>query len=803
MVTNQKECECARDPIVLAVVGNYLPRRCGIATFTSDLCNSMKTELNEIGGDVFAVAMDDQPNGYDYPPMVRLEIRQHVAADYRMAADYLNVSCADVVLIEHEFGIYGGEAGNYLNGLLGALRKPVIMTMHTVVPPQTESHRNMMERIIHTAERLVVMSQQGEHLLKNEYKTPDHKIAQIPHGIHDIPFVDPNFFKDELNVAGRRTILTFGLISPSKGLDLMIQAMPKIVEQYPDAIYMILGATHPHILQHSGEQYRESLIQMTKDLGVENNVMFINKFVELDELFRYIGAADVYVTPYPNKEQATSGTLAYAIGAGKAVVSTPYWHAEEMLSEGRGRLVDFGSSEKLADAIINLFDDEVERHAIRKRAYMYGRNMLWSQVAKDYIDLSHYVLRHRRENIAHFGRIICGNGNGDGNGNASEPKRLYLPEIKLYHLQNLTDRVGLYQHATCSIPQRQYGYCTDDNARALVFMGMHWSLYEDRSIMGLINAYLGFLMDAFNPQTRRFKNFMSYDLKWLDANGTEDSHGRALWGLGSIIPEAPTKAVMIPASRLFLEAIGTSLSFEYPRAIAYALVGIHCYLRRFNGDTEVRRIREQLARRLLERFNARKPDWVWTDDLVSYANARIPHALLLSGQWIPDDTMVQVGLESLEWLLKIQTGEEGQLSLIGNQGWYSYGSDKARFDQQPIDAMTLVEACIEAYNLTRDQRWADNARRCYEWFLGRNDLNLPLYDFVTGGCCDGLRCTGINENQGAESTLSWLISVAAMHQMRRHLDQTLAKKTIRDTAIPRWIMPQNIVDVGVPEPIEV
>jgi glycosyltransferase involved in cell wall biosynthesis len=785
MVNDKREGECPRDPIILAVVGNYLPRRCGIATFTAGLCTSMKAELTDIGGDVFAVAMDDQPGGYDYPQMVKLEIRQDVAADYRMAADYLNFSSADVVIVEHEFGIFGGDAGSYLTGLLNALRKPVIVTLHTVLSSPAASYRNMMERIIHASERLVVMSSHGEQMLKDIYHVPKHKIAMIPHGIPDVPFVDPNFFKDDLNVAGRRTVLTFGLLSPNKGIEHMIRAMPRVVERYPDAMYMVLGATHPNILLSSGESYREGLMQMAGELGVSRNVTFINEFVSNEDLCRYIGAADVYVTPYVHREQITSGTLAYAIGAGKAVISTPYWHAEELLADGRGRLVDFGSSENLADAIINLFEDEVERHAIRKRAYMYARNMLWPEVARNYIDLAHHTLRHRYEKPRHISRNSLGNTAGSSN-RSEQKRREYLPEIKLIHLRNLTDRVGLFQHAKYTLPHREFGYCTDDNARALAFMGLHWSLYEDRLILPLIHTYLGFLLDAFNSQTRRFRNFLSYDLKWLDTNGTEDSHGRALWGLGSIIPESPTKAIMVPASRLFLDAIGASLSFEHSRAIAYALVGIHYYLRRFNGDTEVRRIREQLARRLFEKFNARKPEWVWPDDLVSYANARIPHALLLSGQWIPDRRMVDVGLDSLDWLLRIQTGDDGQLSLIGNQGWFTPGGVKARFDQQPIDAMTLVEACIEAYHATQDQRWIDDARRSYEWFLGRNDLNIPLYDFVTGGCCDGLRCTGVNENQGAESTLSWLIALAAMHRMRRYLDQEEEKKASAETVIPQW-----------------
>ncbi len=761
------------DSIILAVVGTYPPRRCGIATFTADLCNSIKANQNGIG-DVFAVAMDDVSKGYDYPPMVKLEIRHDITGDYRMAADYLNLTSADVVIVQHEFGIFGGEAGCYLNGLFSGLRKPVIATLHTQMANPRPEYRGVMDKIVHSCERLVVLSRRGETLLKDIYGVPEGKIAFIPHGIPDVPFVDPNFYKDELGFAGRRSILTFGLLSPNKGIEVMIKAMPRIIRKYPDALYIILGATHPNVLQYSGERYREGLIQMAEEYGVMNNILMINKFVEFEELCKYIGAADIYVTPYLNKEQISSGTLSYALGAGKAVVSTPYWYAEELLADGRGRLVEFGNSTMFADTIINLFEDEVERHAMRKRAYMFARNMLWAQVGQNYINLAHDVIRHRYEKPRHVSRGF-------------EQRPTYLPEIKLQHLRGLTDRVGLFQHAKYAIPHRQHGYCTDDNARGLVFLGMHWALFEDRSIMPLINTCLSFLLDAFNDKTKRFKNFMSYDLKWLDDLGTEDSHGRSLWGLGSLVPDAPTQAIMILASRLFLEGLGAAINLEHPRAIAYTLVGIHCYLRKFNGDTEVRRIREHLAHKLLDRFKNRQPDWPWCDDNVTYANARLPHALILSGQWIPHAEMVECGLESLRWLLKVQTGTEGQLSLIGNRGWWVRGQDKARFDQQPIDAMTLVEACIEAYNATNDKHWVDEARRCFEWFLGRNDLNVPLYDFVTGGCRDGLHSTGVNENQGAESTLSWLIALSSMYLLKRRLEQVTEKKVVVESTIPRWI----------------
>jgi glycosyltransferase involved in cell wall biosynthesis len=774
MISINKDVEACSipDPIVLGVVGTYLPRRCGIATFTSDLCNSIRGILNG-PGEVFAVAMDDIPKGYDYPSMVRMEIRTQEPADYRMAADYLNLSPANVIVVQHEFGIFGGPAGNYINHLLGALKKPVITTLHTILAKPTPEYRNSFERVLRFSERLVVMSRHGEKMLHEVYKVPQNKIAFIPHGIPDVPFIDPNFHKDEFHIAGRRAILTFGLIGPGKGIELMIQALPKVVENHPDVVYIVLGATHPGVLLHSGEKYRTGLEQMVRDRGVSDNVIFVNKFVELAELCRYIEAADIYVTPYPNQEQSTSGTLAYAIGAGKAVVSTPYWYAQELLADGQGELINFGDHRALSETINRLLADEVERHAMRKRAYLFARNMVWNQVAREYIDLAHHVINHRFEKPVPL--ILSERIN---------PKSVDLPEINLQHLQTITDRVGLIQHAKDTIPDRQYGYSTDDNGRGLVFLALHWSLYQDRSILPLLNTYLSFVVDAYNEKERRFRNFLSYDLKWSPEFG-EDTHARALWGLGALVPEAPNHEILVAASRLFLHALPPVTGFEHPRAIAYALIAIHCYLQKFNGDTQVRQIREHLARRLMERFHTHKAeDWVWFNDVVSYANAKIPHALILAGQWIPDNEMLQMGLECLNWLLKVQTGPDSQLSLIGNHGWWSRGGNKAHFDQQPIDTTTFVQACLEAYHSTHDPVWADHAQRCFEWFLGRNDLNVPLYDEAIGGCRDGLHSTGVNENQGAESTLSWLIALASMYLFKRQVEQGLDKEVLVEVHYP-------------------
>lgn len=761
-LTNTEDKDLPKWDIRIAVVGNYLPRQCGIATFTADLCNAIRTHLTR-KENIFVIAMDDIPEGYDYPEIVKIEIRAEMIKDYKRAADYINISAADIVIIQHEFGIFGGEAGSYLIELLEALKKPVITTLHTILDKPAPEYSYVMKQLINNSEKLVVMSHRGRQMLHDIYNVPFDKAVYLPHGIPDIPFIDPNYYKDEFGLEGKYTILTFGLLSPGKGIENMIKAMARIVDKFPNAVYIVLGATHPHIKRRYGEQYRNELIRLAKDLNVQENVIFINKFVEFEELCKWIALADVYVTPYLNRQQIVSGTLSYAVGAGKAVVSTPYWYAEELLAEQRGILVECKDDKGLAEAVCKLLSDDVYRHRIRKNAYLFGRNMTWNKVGLEYIKLADEVVRSRSENPKPL----------------RKSKRLYdqrpdeLPEINLQHLLVLTDRVGIWQHAKYATPWRKYGYCTDDVSRGLVFTAMYWLLYEDEKILPIIHTYLSFIYDAFNAEKRRFRNFLSHDLKWLDEIGTEDTYGRTLWGLGSIIANAPNYSILALANRLFLEALPSAFDLKTLRAIAYTLLGIHYYLKRFNVDTEVRRIRKILAEKLLAAYKSNMDkDWIWCEDILTYANARVPQALIVSGQWIPDNTMIQIGLDSLKWLLEVQTGENGQLSLIGNKGWWKKGGKRARFDQQPIDAVALVQACIDAYNVTGEDLWIREARRCFEWFLGRNDLNLPMYDFITGGCRDGLGSSNVNENQGAESTLSWLISLAAMHILNKQLEQS-------------------------------
>lgn len=733
-------------------VGNYLPRRCGIATFTTDLCEAVAREAPWVR--CSAVVMNDVPEGYRYPDRVRFEVAQNRIADYRLVADFLNMNHVDIVCLQHEYGIFGGPAGSHLLVMLAELRMPVITTLHTVLKDPGDNERRVLLRLAEYSDRLVVMSERAVEFLQDLYAVPHEKIALLPHGIPDVPFIDPNYYKDQFGVEGRKVVLTFGLLSPGKGIENMIEALPEVVQRHPDIAYLVLGATHPAVKRESGEQYRLGLQRRAQQLGVAEHVIFHNRFVELEELCEFLGAADVYVTPYLNEAQITSGTLAYALGTGNAVVSTPYWYAQEMLADGRGTLVPFGDTQALAEAVNGYFDDEVHRHATRKRAYEYTRNMVWKAVARQYLDLFAQCREERRRKPRRAVR--------------ARPVRHTerdLPDLNLTHLRLLTDDTGILQHAHFTVPDRRHGYCCDDNARALIVALMARQLLPEDGQLDLLSArYLTFLEYAFNEDTGRFRNFMTYDRRWLEEEGSEDCHARSLWGLGYAVALSNKPGQTALALTLFDRALPALETFRSPRAWAFALVGIHAYLRRFSGDSEVRRIRELLAARLHAQFRDNgTDDWPWLEDVVAYANGKLPQALLLSGQWLQRGDMVDTGLQALEWLLRIQTASEGHFSPIGATGWYHRGGPRARFDQQPVEAEAMVEACIEAHHVTGEERWLEEAHRCFQWFLGRNDLGLPLYDDSTGGCRDGLQPERANQNEGAESTLAWLQSLCLLY----------------------------------------
>jgi hypothetical protein len=634
---------------------------------------------------------------------------------------------------------------------------PVVTTLHTILKDPAPDYREVMNKLAALSDKLIVMSKKGMEFLMDIYSVPEEKIAFIHHGIPDTPFIDPNFYKDQFGVEGKKVLLTFGLLSPSKGIEYVIKALPAVIKRHPDIAYIILGATHPHVLKVDGEEYRISLQQLAQNLKVSEHVIFQNRFVELKELCEFLGTADLYITPYTEEAQITSGTLAYAMGTGKATISTPYWYASEMLSDGRGRIVPFNNSEAFAEQIIDLFDHDVERHNIRKKAYTFCREAIWKEVARKYLQVFTEVRQERAQysQPRYYLKSI------------KSVSTLELPELKLDHLKTLSDDTGILQHANFTIPDRTHGYCTDDNARALLvsITAKQFLFPDDELLNTLSNRYLSFLQYAFNDVNGRFRNFMSYDRRWSEEQGSEDSHGRAIWGIGMAVAnvEDPGQHAMI--TTLFDKAIKHVDKINDPRALAFALVGIHAYLRKFSGDSGVRRVREVMANKLFEKFkkNATKT-WPWFEDILTYVNGRPPHALLLAGQWLQRGDMVGMGLRALEWLAEIQI-ENGYFVPVGNNGWYVKNGNKARFDQQPVEAYSMIEASIEAFNVTRDKKWIETAITCFNWFLGQNDLEMSLYDPRTGGCRDGLMADGVNHNEGAESTLAWLLSLIAMQKL--------------------------------------
>ncbi len=735
----------------IAFVGDHLPRKCGIATFTSDLLAAVASAHPE--SHCLAVSVNDIPEGYQYPEVVRFEIEEQDLSSYLRAADFLNISNVDIVCLQHEFGIFGGPAGGHILAFLRELRMPVVTTLHTVLRDPRPDQRRVMQELISLSTRLVVMVERGRTMLKEIYDAPAAKIDLIAHGIPDVAFVDPTFFKDQFGVEGKVVLLTFGLLSPNKGIENVFNALPDILKEYPEVVYIVLGATHPNELREHGEAYRVSLELLAKKNKIEKNVIFYNRFVDLENLKEFIGAADLYLTPYLNEAQITSGTLAYTFGSGKAVVSTPYWHATELLADDRGVLVPFGDAPAIAREVIGLLGDDTRRHAMRKNAYRLGREMIWSHVAQLYMTSFEAA---RLQGAARSRKSLITK--------TLDLRPRELPELKLDHLMRMTDSTGVFQHAIFGVPNFSEGYCTDDNARSFILAVLLSELGEDpESARTLATTSAAFLHHAFDFKTKRFHNHMSFERGWLDEQGSDDCQGRALWALGIGVGRSPFRSFQMMTGQLFAQALPALLEMTSPRAWAFGLIGIHEYLRRLSGDSLVNQTREALTGRLMDRFErSSHPDWRWFEEELSYDNAKLAHALILSGSSTGQTEVFERGLQALRWLNEIQTSEKGHFRPIGSNGFYRRGSARANFDQQPVEAQAMASACLEAYRTTSDIWWFEQAQRAFDWFIGWNDLGLELYSPESGGCGDGLHVDRVNGNQGAESTLAFLLSLAEM-----------------------------------------
>jgi len=751
-------------PTRIAFIGNYLPRECGIATFTTDLCTSIETEFGV--GSLFAIPVNDPESSYQYPKQVRLELEQEDLASYVRAADFLNFNGNDLVCLQHEYGIYGGSAGSHILALLRKLKMPLVTTLHTVLREPDANQRMVLEEIAQLSDRMIVMSELAAQLLREVYAVPSGKIDVIPHGVPDLPFMDPNYFKDKFGTEGKFVLLTFGLLSPNKGIENVIRALPAILERHPNVVYIVSGVTHLHIRRREGERYREALQALAEQLGVADHLILNNRFVSTEELVEFVGAADIYITPYQQEAQVVSGTLAIALGAGKAIVSTPYWHAKELLAENRGVIVPFENPGAIAEAVLRLLENDAERHAMRKRAYLYSRGTTWPNTARA------YMASFQR---ARFERSLQPRASQQEISSVKPANMVEsLPALNTGHLRTLTDDTGILQHAIFSVPNTREGYTTDDNARALIVSTLLDAELADiadadrREYSSLSHRYLSFLWLAFNADTGRFRNFLGYDRKWLEKAGSDDSHGRALWSLGKVLGASRNAGLRGAAGRLFEAAVPATLTFTSPRAWAFSILGMQAYLDWFPGDRTIQGVRNDLANRLLDIYErSHSETWKWFEKSLSYSNARLSQALILAGWRSDNQRMIEAGMDSLKWLIAEQHRGDAEIFVpIGSNGFFIEGNEKARFDQQPVEACATVSACLEVYRLTEESQWLDEANRVFHWFLGKNDLRVALYDTVTGGCRDGLHPDRVNENQGAESSLSFLMALLEMQEVK-------------------------------------
>lgn len=734
-------------------ISSYVPKECGIATFTHNLFTSYQNLYASAGK---IVAVDGLPSG-DYPTEVDFVFDKNKASDYTTAAGRINASDTQVVNLQHEFGLFGGPEGRQIARLLEKLKKPVVTTIHTVLQQPTLGYYTALIEVIQRSQRVVVMSNKAIEILREIYYVPPEKIVMIPHGVPDLPFVETEPFKIELGLAGRFVLLSFGLLSPGKGFELVLEALPEVVRNHPDLLYIILGKTHPEVAKVQGERYRESLQKLTRENKLENNVLFIDKFVTNEELYNYISGSDVYVTPYHSQEQITSGTLAYSVALGKVVISTPYHYAQEVLAEDRGYLVPFNNPKALAGTLNGILSHREDMHKMRRAAYEYGRSMIWPRVAELYHDLFKEVSKEFSQNKLQKISVVY------------KSSQEYLRRRNLYRMfERLTDDTGIFQHTRYGIPDPQHGYSADDVGRALGIILKIARFDNELGCYQLAKKYLSFLLYV-QKEDGRFHNFVGYDRRILDEDGGDDTFGRVLMGLGGAVALSTDPSVTVLAKEIFDRAIsgrqtGLPLS-TYPKAMAYSICGLSDYLKKFPEAAEAGELLRAGADYLVKLYKDNKrPGWDWFEPSVTYANAKLPFALMTAHSILKNEVYLVTALATLKFLTDIQYNGT-YFDIVGNKGWLVSGAKGALFDQQPIEIGCLVEAYCEALRLTRNESYRVLANKAFRWFFGKNRLGVPVYNQKNDYPLDGLTETGVNANSGAESVLVFAQAITCLKEI--------------------------------------
>ena len=726
----------------IAVIGNFLPRKCGIATFTENFIKSVTaagvTANDAISFDGFAI--DDFALQHQYDPQVRYTIRRQHQEDYIEAARIINTSGATVCVLQHEFGIFGGESGVFILSLLRKLTIPVVTIFHTVLKKPSFHEKAITIQAGNMSAGVVVMSQLAAHFLHNLYDIPKAKIRVIHHGVPDFANQVATHPLKQL-FPGKTILCTFGLLGRSKGIETVINALPAVLELNKDFVYVVLGKTHPNVKKHCGEEYREFLQAMARQNSVSDNVFFIDEFVDEDMLKQYLLDVDIYITPYLNESQITSGTLSYAVGAGTCIVSTPFWHATELLADGRGELFGFGDKSALSTILCKLLQNPCGRATISKKAFTYGKQMYWSHIGELHLELLREVSQ--------------GSDNGQQSKMANYLQR--APAFSLAHINRLTDDTGILEHACFSIANFKEGYCLDDNARALLLVSQAYRQGLNNNSLRLADVYLRYIK-LMQKEDGSFYNDYTYDRRIMENSSSEDAFGRTVWVMGYLIELGINDAYTQFAKDTFFRAVPHIAGLASLRGISNSIIGLCYFLRRYPDNEHINHLLVVLTGKLVDQYNLNKTsNWSWFEQELTYDNAIMPLALWHACSVTRNSLLQEVAIASTAFIDE-KVIVDNKLSLIGNQRWHRNGGERSGAGQQPIDAMGMVLLHQQAFTVTKEKKHYKKMLLCYTWFLGNNDLQLPLYDSETKGCCDGLEQYAVNRNQGAESAISYCLS---------------------------------------------
>ncbi|MCB0804891.1 MAG: glycosyltransferase [Bacteroidales bacterium] len=734
----------------IAYITTYNPRECGIATFCESIIRDVPELHKGMEHDHMVIAMNDQGEHYQYPDSVKYTIREEVLDDYLKAAGFINEN-ADIVILQHEFNIFGGEDGVYILPLMNKLTVPSIAVFHTVYKKPSVSQKLILQELSKMVQKVVVISQTASDFCRSVYEIPLAKLQVIRHGVPEIK-LGTDEAKNKIGLPEKKIIMTFGLLTRNKGLETVIRAMPEIVKKHPDVVYLCLGKTHPTVKKVSGEEYREFLESLVKELHVEDTVIFKNKFLSDEDLEVYLAAADFLITPYQHEEQISSGPLTFAMGSETAILSTPFWYAEEMLKDDRGLLFGFKDHEKLAVEVNMLLDDSNKLKKYKSNSHKFGKAITWKNIATEYLELAEQIVQ----------------GGAAQNDAEIVRKSYHIPDIDITHLRRLTTDTGIISHARFGFPDYASGYSLADNAMAMFAVAICQDEIKAET-NDLLTVYLSFIRFMQNKDGS-FRNHLGYDHSFGHDQSSQLAMGKTICSLGYLIANSPAYIYLEAAKDIFEQSIGIFDKFDDPRAISAAITGIYHFLSIHRTDQHVLELISDLTSKLIEKYEEfSEGEWKWFEPELNGEYGLIPQALLCASEITGRIDAREIAIGSVKFLTGL-TLSEGHLSLIGTDERYSKNGKRAYFAQLPIDAMHMVLMYKKAYEVSGNRIFYENMLTSFNWFLGENDLRFSVYDPESKGCCDGLEEKGINRNQGAQSTAAFLIARCATQQVKKHFE---------------------------------